>query len=135
MPLRVLHYLHSAAAGLSRVQLASLSAGGGGCSDSNAAAGLAAEDGGGIRAAGPDAGDHMTTNSVLQSLPVIVLADTSPSRPQAGIVLSVSPLLGAAPRTDEAVPKWLHVHVRPSVRGLLRTIRVRAAHPALLAAA
>jgi hypothetical protein len=39
-------------------------------------------------------------------------------------VLSVAPLLGAHPYTDQGVPKWLHVHVRPSVRGLLRVIKV-----------
>lgn len=62
--------------------------------------------------------------SLLRSLPVAVLADPSPSRPQAGVVLSVAPLLGARPYTDPQVGKWLHVHVRPSVRGLLRIIKV-----------
>ncbi|KAF6253025.1 hypothetical protein COO60DRAFT_1704014 [Scenedesmus sp. NREL 46B-D3] len=62
--------------------------------------------------------------SLLRSLPLAVLADPSPGRPQAGIVLSVAPLLGAHPYTDQGVPKWLHVHVRPSVRGLLRVIKV-----------
>lgn len=63
--------------------------------------------------------------SLLRSLPVGVLADPSPSRPQAGVVLSVAPLLGAHPYADPQVGKWLHVHVRPSVRGLLRIIKVR----------
>lgn len=62
--------------------------------------------------------------SLLRSLPVAVLADPSPSRPQAGVVLSVAPLLGARPSTDPQVSKWLHVHVRPSARGLLRIIKV-----------
>eukprot|EP00775_Hariotina_reticulata_P010403 gene10403-10561_t len=47
--------------------------------------------------------------------------------PAAGIVLSVAPLLGAHPYTDQGVTKWLHVHVRPSVRGLLRVIKTAAA--------
>jgi hypothetical protein len=62
--------------------------------------------------------------SLLRSLPVAVLADPAPSRPQSGVVLSVAPLLGARPYTDPQVGKWLHVHVRPSVRGLLRIIKV-----------
>jgi hypothetical protein len=73
-------------------------------------------------AAGSTSSHHA---SLLRSLPVAVLADPSPSRPQAGVVLSVAPLLGARPYTDPQVGKWLHVHVRPSVRGLLRIIKVR----------
>lgn len=65
--------------------------------------------------------------SLLRSLPVAVLADPAPSRPQSGVVLSVAPLLGARPYTDPQVGKWLHVHVRPSVRGLLRVIKVGGA--------
>lgn len=42
-------------------------------------------------------------------------------------MLSVSPLLGSEPSLDKNVPKWLHVHVRPSVRGLLRLLRSAAA--------
>lgn len=30
---------------------------------------------------------------------------------------------GASARVDPGVAKWLHVHVRPSVRGLLRMVR------------
>lgn len=67
----------------------------------------------------------MGHGSLLRSLPVAVLADPSPNRPGAGVVLSVAPLLGARPYTDAQVGKWLHVHVRPSVRGLLRVIKVR----------
>lgn len=40
-----------------------------------------------------------------------------------GIALSVSPLMGCEPSVDAKVAKWLHVHVRPSVRGLLRLLR------------
>ena len=61
--------------------------------------------------------------ALLRCLPVAVLADPSPSKPNAGVVLSVAPLLGADPVPDAKVSKWLHVHVRPSVRGLLRVLR------------
>jgi hypothetical protein len=54
--------------------------------------------------------------ALLRSLPVAVLADPAPGRPSAGVVLSVAPLLGADPCPDTRVAKWLHVHVRPSVR-------------------
>ena len=76
-------------------------------------------------AAAAASGGGVHHGSLLRSLPVAVLADPSPSRPQAGVVLSVAPLLGARPYTDPQVGKWLHVHVRPSVRGLLRVIKVR----------
>lgn len=38
----------------------------------------------------------------------------------AGIVLSVAPLMGADPAIDDGHKRWLHVHVRPPVRGLLK---------------
>ena len=41
----------------------------------------------------------------------------------AGVVASLAPMMGAAPAVDKNVAKWLHVHVRPSVRGLLRVLR------------
>jgi hypothetical protein len=106
--------LLQAVAGLSKRQLAALQG-------SNPPAAAAA-------AAAASRPDHSSgagrDNSLLCSLPVAVLADPSPNRPQAGIVLSVAPLLGAHPYTDQGVAKWLHVHVRPSVRGLLRVIKV-----------
>jgi hypothetical protein len=37
-----------------------------------------------------------------------------------GIVLSVAPLMGADPVIDPSHKRWLHVHVRPPVRGLLK---------------
>ena len=40
-----------------------------------------------------------------------------------GIVASLAPLMGASPAVDKNVTKWLHVHVRPSIRGLLRVLR------------
>lgn len=42
-----------------------------------------------------------------------------------GSALSVAPLLGAAAAVDAAHPRWLHVHVRPPARGLIKTVRVR----------
>lgn len=63
-------------------------------------------------------------HALLRSLPVTVVADPSPTKPGAGVVLSVAPLLGANPSMDKNVGKWLHVHVRPSVRGLLRVLKV-----------
>ncbi|KAI8470983.1 MAG: hypothetical protein J3K34DRAFT_520884 [Monoraphidium minutum] len=65
--------------------------------------------------------------ALLRSLPVTVVADPSPTKPNAGVVLSVAPLLGADPTQDANVPKWLHVHVRPSVRGLLRVLKAASA--------
>lgn len=38
----------------------------------------------------------------------------------AGIVLSVAPLMGADPVIDPSHKRWLHIHVRPPVRGLLK---------------
>jgi hypothetical protein len=114
-----------AVAGLSRKQLAALqgqptSEGGGGTQATSSPGSSAAPAAGAAAAAA--AANHA---SLLRSLPVAVLADPSPSRPQAGVVLSVAPLLGARPYADGVVPKWLHVHVRPSVRGLLRILKVR----------
>ena len=78
-------------------------------------------------AAGRGRGGGGEDFALLRSLPVTVVADPSPTKPNSGVVLSVAPLLGADPRVDRGVPKWLHVHVRPSVRGLLRVFKVRRA--------
>lgn len=43
----------------------------------------------------------------------------------AGIVLSVAPLMGADPTIDPSHKRWLHIHVRPPVRGLLKVILIR----------
>lgn len=43
----------------------------------------------------------------------------------AGSVLSVAPLIGAEAHTDADHKRWLHVHVRPNARGMLKTVRVR----------
>lgn len=42
----------------------------------------------------------------------------------AGVVLSVAPLIGADPCVDASHKRWLHIHVRPHARGMLKTIRV-----------
>ncbi len=41
----------------------------------------------------------------------------------AGFVLSHAPLMGADPALDDSHAKWLHIHVRPPVPGLLRVIK------------
>ncbi|GLI58746.1 hypothetical protein VaNZ11_000502 [Volvox africanus] len=71
--------------------------------------------------------DTGSQSVVLYSSPAVVLADPAPTRLNAGVVLSVSPLLGCDPSVNKNVAKWLHVHVRPSVRGLLRLLRSAAA--------
>ena len=40
------------------------------------------------------------------------------------------PLLGAGPYPDPSYARWLHVHVRPSVKGLLRVLRTIATRKA-----
>ncbi len=66
----------------------------------------------------------LDAGEVLQASPSVVLAEAGP-RPGGGKVLSVAPLLGAAASVDSGHPRWLHVHVRPPARGLLKTVRVR----------
>jgi len=58
--------------------------------------------------------------NIMHSSPAIVLGEASATRLHTGVVLSTAPLMGGAPYVDPNVPRWLHVHVRPSVRGLLR---------------
>jgi hypothetical protein len=65
---------------------------------------------------------------LLQSAPSVVLAEAA-SGARSGRVLSVAPLLGAAASVDPGHARWLHVHVRPPARGLLKTVRVRACNP------
>lgn len=68
--------------------------------------------------------------SVLQQVacaaPVLLVADTG-ATPATALVLSVAPLMGAAPYVDERHPRWLHVFVRPPLRGLLKVLA--ASHP------
>ena len=61
----------------------------------------------------------------------VVLADPG-QQPSSGLVLSLAPLMGAAAQVDSSHPKWLHVHVRPPVRGLLKLLKVYGTYaPAL----
>jgi protein CLEC16A len=63
--------------------------------------------------------------------PLAVLADPGQGtaeeqlqqQQQSATVLSVAPLVSAEPSPDPNVARWLHVHVRPSARGLLRAAR------------
>ena len=49
----------------------------------------------------------------------------SPAVKPGGTVLSVAPLMGTEPDCDPTHAQWLHVHVRPPVRALLKVgIRV-----------
>jgi hypothetical protein len=41
-----------------------------------------------------------------------------------GGVVSVAPLLGSQAAVDVQHKRWLHIHVRPPVRGLLKTLKV-----------
>lgn len=66
-----------------------------------------------------------SASALAACLPVAVLADPAPTKLNAGVVLSVAPLLGTEPRCDAQVPRWLHLHVRPSLRGLLRVVKAR----------
>ncbi|KAL0053901.1 hypothetical protein WJX82_000859 [Trebouxia sp. C0006] len=52
----------------------------------------------------------------------VVLADPG-QQSNTGVVLSLAPLLGANPEVDRSHPRWLHVHVRPHVRGLLKLLK------------
>jgi len=47
-------------------------------------------------------------------------ADADYVRRLVGIVLSHAPLMGADPVIDEAHNRWLHIHVRPPVTGMLK---------------
>ena len=60
----------------------------------------------------------------VAAVPSVVLADPLP-RPHNGTVLSVAPLMGAQAAVDASHPRWLHVRVRPPVRGLLKVVKVR----------
>ena len=44
----------------------------------------------------------------------------SPHSKPGGTVLSVAPLMGCEPDADPIHAQWLHVHVRPPVRALLK---------------
>ncbi len=86
-------------------------------------------------------GSEGAAPGALAAAPAVVLVDgggsgngggggeagsEAPSSGAADAALSVAPLLGAAAAVDAAHPRWLHVHVRPPARGLIKTVRVRA---------
>ena len=50
----------------------------------------------------------------------------SPRSKPGGTVLSVAPLMGCEPDADPVHSQWLHVHVRPPVRALLKARSVQA---------
>ena len=50
----------------------------------------------------------------------------------AGIVLSHAPLMGADPVIDESHNRWLHIHVRPPVTGMLKVCALRSWLPLML---
>ena len=54
----------------------------------------------------------------------VLLADPG-EQAETGLVLSLAPLLGADPQLERAHPRWLHIHVRPPVRGLLKVLKVK----------
>ena len=56
----------------------------------------------------------------------VILADPG-QQPNTGVVLSIAPLLGADAAVDRSHPRWLHIHVRPPVRGLLKLLKVECA--------
>ena len=48
------------------------------------------------------------------------VADGHRMQRRAGIVLSHAPMMGADPVIDESHNRWLHIHVRPPVTGMLK---------------
>lgn len=69
----------------------------------------------------PDPGPDGRVPSQLCS-PQIVLAVPAPEDPTVARVLSAAPLMGARPEVDRRHPRWLHVHVRPPLSDLVRTV-------------
>ncbi|KAG1667454.1 hypothetical protein FOA52_012209 [Chlamydomonas sp. UWO 241] len=80
---------------------------------------------GGLSGCGPGSAiaGHAALAQLLHSSAAVIVAHPSQTRLSAGIVAAVAPLLGADTRPDVKVARWLHVHVRPSVRVLLRAAR------------
>ena len=62
----------------------------------------------------------LSAAAVLFSPVVAILDPGTGSTINYGTVLSVAPLLAAAPAVDPDHPQWLHVHVRPQRSALLR---------------
>lgn len=63
---------------------------------------------------------------IMHCVPSVLLATGAGGYGErAGVVVSVAPLMGADPDIDKSHDRWLHVHVRPPVRGLLKLLQVR----------
>ncbi|KAH7616713.1 hypothetical protein Ndes2526B_g08810 [Nannochloris sp. 'desiccata'] len=62
------------------------------------------------------------STSVSASPVVAILDPGTGSTLEYGTILSVAPLLAAAPAVDPDHPQWLHVHVRPQRSALLRLL-------------
>lgn len=77
----------------------------------------------GSRALQGAAAQAALARAAASSMASVVLADPG-QQPNSGLVLSLAPLMGAAAQVDSSHPKWLHVHVRPPVRGLLKLLKV-----------
>lgn len=85
----------------------------------------------GSRALQGAAAQAALARAAATSMASVVLADPG-QQPNSGLVLSLAPLMGAAAQVDSYHPKWLHVHVRPPVRGLLKLLKVHGIYaPAL----
>ena len=73
------------------------------------------------------AGQAALARAAATSVASILLADPG-QQPNSGVVLSLAPLLGADVEADRSHPRWLHVHVRPPVRSLLKLLKVCIPH-------
>ncbi len=70
-----------------------------------------------------DAAESSTT-TVIAASPVVAIVDPGTGSSLGyGTVLSVAPLLAAAPAVDTEHPQWLHVHVRPQRSVLLQLLK------------
>ena len=69
--------------------------------------------------------------AAAKSVANVILADPG-QQSNSAVVLSIAPLLGADTAVDRSHPRWLHVHVRPPVRGLLKLLKVQQKRAASL---
>eukprot|EP00884_Botryococcus_braunii_P017497 jgi/Botrbrau1/4430/Bobra.0348s0019.1 len=60
--------------------------------------------------------------SLFLAVPSVVLAAPHALQPP-GAVISVAPLMGSQAAIDRQHKRWLHIDVRPPVRGLIKTLR------------
>ncbi|GMH41903.1 hypothetical protein BSKO_09813 [Bryopsis sp. KO-2023] len=66
---------------------------------------------------------QISLEDMSKLVPVVILAAPAASSLNAGMVLSVAPLLGTDPAVDGTHPRWLHLHVRPSVRRFVKAVQ------------